>query len=103
MTSTLELVKVWPLNAILLHVAVLGMIVCLSRSMIFGRPRDLPGDSPSDFGKHVAALGKLLAATKDRNYAQSRLAQYRQFAERRSGRAHPEKKIPKNQVPMTNP
>jgi len=86
--SPFELLKVWPLNAILLHVAVLGMIVCLSRSMIFGRPRDLPGDSPSDFGKHVAALGKLLAATKDRNYAQSRLAQYRQFAERRSGRSH---------------
>src|SRR5256885_9499747 len=75
MQSPLELLKVWPLNAILLHVAVLGIIICLSRSLIFGRPRDLPGDSPSDFGKHVAALGKLLARTKDRNYAQARLAQ----------------------------
>ena len=88
MPSLLELLKVWPLNAILLHVAVLGIIICLSRSPIFGRPRDLPGDSPSDFGKHVAALGKLLARTKDRNYAQARLAQYRQVAERRSGRSH---------------
>jgi hypothetical protein len=88
MPSPLELLKVWPLNAILLHVAVLGIIICLSRSLIFGRPRDLPGDSPSDFGKHVAALGKLLARTKDRNYAQARLAQYRQVAERRSGRSH---------------
>jgi len=88
MPSPLELLKVWPLNVILLHVAVLGIIVCLSRSPIFGRPRDLPGDSPSDFGKHVAALGKLLARTKDRNYAQARLAQYRQVAERRSGRSH---------------
>ncbi|MBW8883721.1 MAG: hypothetical protein JF612_02860 [Planctomycetia bacterium] len=88
MPSPLELLKVWPLNVILLHIAVLGIIVCLSRSLIFGRPRDLPGDSPSDFGKHVAALGKLLARTKDRNYAQARLAQYRQVAERRSGRSH---------------
>jgi hypothetical protein len=88
MPSPLELLKVWPLNAILLHVAVLGIIICLSRSLIFGRPHDLPGDSPSDFGKHVSALGKLLARTKDRNYAQARLAQYRQVAERRSGRSH---------------
>jgi Domain of unknown function (DUF4350) len=88
MPSPLELLKVWPLNAILLHIAVLGIIICLSKSLIFGRPHDLPGDSPSDFGKHVAALGKLLARTKDRNYAQARLAQYRQVAERRSGRSH---------------
>jgi hypothetical protein len=88
MPTALELLKVWPLNAVLLHVAVLGIVVCLSRSPIFGRPRELPADSPSDFGKHVAALGKLLSQTKDRNYAHARLAQYRQIAERRSGRSH---------------
>jgi hypothetical protein len=78
--TSLELLKVWPLNAILLHVAVLGLVLLLARAPIFGRPRDLPGDSTADFGKHVAALGKLLAATKDRNYAQARLNQYRQVA-----------------------
>jgi hypothetical protein len=88
MPSSLELLKVWPLNAILLHLTVLGILLCLARSPIFGRPRELPGDSPADFGKHVAALGKLLAATKDRNYAHARLVQYRQIAERRSGRSH---------------
>jgi hypothetical protein len=88
MPSSLELLKVWPLNAILLHLAVLGILLCLARSPIFGRPRELPGDSPADFGKHVAALGKLLAGTKDRNYAHARLVQYRQIAERRSGRSH---------------
>ena len=55
---------------------------------IFGRPRQLLPPSPSDFGKHVAALGQLLARTQDHNYAQSRLAQYRQIAERKSGRSH---------------
>jgi hypothetical protein len=82
MPTALELLKVWPLNAILLHVAVLGLVLCLSRSPIFGRPRELPADSTSDFGKHVAALGKLLAQTKDRNYAHARLMQYRQLADR---------------------
>lgn len=79
--NSLELLKVWPLNAILLHVAVLGIVLCLARAPIFGRPRELPGDSPADFGKHVAALGKLLAATKDQNYAHARLLQYRQVAD----------------------
>jgi hypothetical protein len=84
----LELVKVWPLNVILMHLAILGIVLCLSRAAIFGRPRELPAESTTDFGQHVAALGKLLARTKDRAYAQSRLAQYRQLAQRRSGRTH---------------
>jgi hypothetical protein len=87
-SSPLELLKVWPLNAILLHLTVLGIILCLARAPIFGRPRELAVESPADFGKHVAALGKLLARTKDRNYAQARIAQYRQIAERKSGRSH---------------
>jgi hypothetical protein len=78
--TSLELLKVWPLNAILLHIAVLGLVLLLSRATIFGRPRELPGETTADFGRHVAALGKLLAATKDRNYAQTRLSQYRQVA-----------------------
>jgi Domain of unknown function (DUF4350) len=86
--TVLELLKVWPLNAILLHLTFLGIVLCLARWPIFGRPRELPADSPTDFGKHVAALGKLLARTKDRNYAHARLVQYRQIAERRSGRSH---------------
>jgi hypothetical protein len=86
--TPLDLLKVWPLNAILLHLTILGIVFCLARSPIFGRPRDLPSESTADFGKHVAALGQLLARTKDRNYAQARLAQYRQLAERKSGRSH---------------
>lgn len=86
--TALELLKVWPLNAIILHIVVLGIILCLARSPIFGRPRELPPEAPTDFGKHVAALGKLLARSQDRNYAQSRLQQYRQMAQRRSGRSH---------------
>lgn len=86
--TALELLKIWPLNAILLHLVVLGLVLCLARSPIFGRPRELPADPTTDFGKHVQALGKLLARSKDRNYAQSRLDQYRQIAQRRSGRSH---------------
>lgn len=87
-TGSLELLKVWPLNAILMHATFLGIVFCLARSPIFGRPQELPAPSTSDFGKHVAALGQLLARSRDGNYAQARLAQYRQIAERKSGRSH---------------
>jgi hypothetical protein len=84
----LELLKVWPLGPILMHLTLLGIIFCLARSPIFGRPKELPEAPVADFGKHVTALGELLARTKDQNYAQQRLAQYRQIAQRKSGKSH---------------
>ena len=65
----------WPLNAILLQLAVLGIIFCFARWPIFGRPQQPVAESLSDFGKHVAAVGELLRRTKDRNYARARLAE----------------------------
>ena len=84
----LGLLKVWPLNAILMHLTLLGIIFCLARSPIFGRPKELPEPPTADFGKHVAALGELLGRTKDQAYAHQRLVQYRQLAQRKSGRSH---------------
>jgi hypothetical protein len=87
-SATLALMDVWPLNAIVIHLTILGIIFCLARSPIFGRPRELSTESAADFGKHVTALGALLARTKDRAYAQSRLQQYRELAKRDSGKSH---------------
>lgn len=64
----------WPLNVVLLHFAVLGVIFCFARWPIFGRPRTPLGNSLSDFGKHVEAVGRLLRRTGDRNYALEKLA-----------------------------
>jgi hypothetical protein len=91
-SSPLAFMDVWPLNAIILHLTILGIIFCLARSPIFGRPRELPVESAADFGKHVTALGELLARSKDRNYAQSRLHQYRELAKRDSGKSHLKRK-----------
>jgi hypothetical protein len=63
----------WPLGAILLHLAVLGIIFCFARWPIFGRPKVPPAETVSDFGKHVEAVGELLARTRDRGYAVSKL------------------------------
>jgi len=71
-----EAFTVWPLNAILLHFIVLGMIILACRWTVFGRPRELPRPPVSDFGRHIEALGELLARTQDHAYAESRLAEY---------------------------
>jgi hypothetical protein len=73
----LEAFTVWPLNAIVLHFVVLGILILASRWTVFGRPRQLPRPPVSDFGHHVDALGELLAKTQNHAYAQARLAEYR--------------------------
>ena len=68
---------VWPLNCILLHVTVLGILACFAAFPIFGRARTHQASSPTDFGKHVYALGKLYSQTHDAAYARDRLVYYR--------------------------
>ena len=63
----------WPLNVILLHSAVLGIIFCFARWPIFGRPKVPPTETTSNFAHHVEAVGKLLARSRDRDYAISKL------------------------------
>jgi hypothetical protein len=63
----------WPLNIILLHCAVLGIIFCFARWPIFGRPKTPPAEILSDFGKHVQAVGQLMQRTRDRSYAMAQL------------------------------
>jgi hypothetical protein len=76
----LEAFTVWPLNAVVLHFVVLGILILASRWTVFGRPRQLPRPPVSDFGHHVDALGELLAKTQNYTYAQTRLAEYRRQA-----------------------
>jgi hypothetical protein len=83
-----RILTVWPINVILLHATIVGILFCLAWSPIFGRPRLIPTLGASDFGKHVLALGQLLARTKDSTYASQRIAHYRTQAQRSSGKAH---------------
>jgi hypothetical protein len=68
----------WPLNFILLHLAVLGLLYILWRYPIFGQAYTLRPPATSDFAKHIEALGKLMAATNDEDYARRKLAEYRE-------------------------
>ena len=70
----------WPLNAILLHLAALGIIFCFARWPIFGRAKVPPTEMISDFGNHIEAAGQLLRRTRDRDYALTRLNELRGVA-----------------------
>jgi hypothetical protein len=74
----LEIFSVWPTSWILLHLAAAGIIFCLARYPIFGRPLAPQTPGTSDFGKHVEALGKLLKRSRDPSYAMTRLRHYRE-------------------------
>jgi hypothetical protein len=87
MPSGLEILTMPPVNWIFVHFAAVGILLCFSRWLIHGVPRQLPPDSTSDFGKHIRALAELLERSGDREYATSRVAHYQQRTGDR-GQAH---------------
>lgn len=76
----LEVFSIWPLGAILVHLAVVGILFCFARLPIFGVPRAALRQSLSDFGKHVEAVGHLLRLTGDIKYARSKIDHWRHSA-----------------------
>jgi hypothetical protein len=83
----LEVFEIWPLGAVLLHLAAVGLVFCFARLPIFGVPRDAPEAVLADFGRHLTAFGDLLHLTRDRAYALSRIEQYRQSKTKDEGRS----------------
>lgn len=80
-----EAFTTWPLGAILLHFVTLALLYLLARMAIFGRPQELAGEAVSDFGRHIGALGELLARKQAHEYARQRLAYYHEKVKRESG------------------
>jgi len=76
--SALSMFTVWPINVLLLHLAALGVVLCVCWWPIFGRPKSPPRSDASDFGRHVDALGEMLELTGDHTYATMRVLQYQQ-------------------------
>ncbi len=87
--SSLMVLTVWPINIILVHLAIVGIVFCFVRGPIFGRPRLLPVARLTDFGHHIAALGTLLAQTGDQRYAREKLAAYHQSQSGEAAKAPP--------------
>jgi len=97
-TAGLEMLTVWPLNIVMTHAALLGILVCIVLLPILGRPQGLPRRSLSDFGQHVQALGRLLQKSQDQAYAQRMIAAY--FETVRKESIPPWIQVPAPQSPM---
>lgn len=65
----LRLFTLWPINLLMIQLVLVGILYCFYVLPIFGRPRTLPPDPLSDFGKHVSAVGELLERGKNESYA----------------------------------
>ena len=84
---------VWPVNCILIHLCLLGTILCFCVFPIFGRPREWREDLRSDFGKHIEALGQLMYKTSDREYAKQRREHFLHVVAKESSRREPDATI----------
>ncbi|HBJ36742.1 MAG TPA: hypothetical protein DDZ51_18700, partial [Planctomycetaceae bacterium] len=76
LASGMELLTVWPLSIITIHLALMGIIVCLILLPIFGRPRKLKERTNSDFADHINAVGALLHRGNGEQYARQRISEY---------------------------
>ena len=65
-----------PFNWMLGQFVALGVLFCFRRWPIFGRPRVLAGESLTDFGGHIAALGRLLRQNRNHAAAEEELRKY---------------------------
>jgi len=74
--SGMELLTVWPLSLITMHLALIAIVACLSVLPIFGRPRRVKERSPSDFADHIRAVAALMHRTGGEAYAASRISDY---------------------------
>jgi hypothetical protein len=80
-----EVFTVWPLGVILVHLTALGFLACIALFPVFGRPRELPAQVSTDFGKHVEALGELMEDANDPDYAWNKLRTYQEQVRREPG------------------
>lgn len=75
----LQAFTIWPINFLLIHATLLGILFCISVYPIFGRPREIANENISDFGKHVAAYGDMLQRTGSASYVQDRIRHFREI------------------------
>ncbi len=85
----LQAFTVWPINFLMIHATLLGILFCIAVFPIFGRPRELASDTASDFGKHVRAYGEMLHRASGADYVRDRLRQYRAGLPSEKNTPHP--------------
>ena len=72
----MQVLTVWPLSAITMHAAFLGIIAFVVLLPILGRPQSLAGRSVTDFGLHVEAMGRMMFESRDLLYGLKSIQDY---------------------------
>ncbi|TWT67477.1 hypothetical protein CA85_23280 [Allorhodopirellula solitaria] len=75
-TKGWELMTEMPLSLINMHVAFLGIVLCLMLLPAFGRPRRIRYNRPTHFGNHLSAMAALMRRGGGTAYAKSKISQY---------------------------
>ena len=78
-SSPFHLLTVEPFDWIIAHLAVFGVLLCLSLAVTLGRSRSEPLDAIERPSVHPVALGAILARTRQLAYAQELLVNYRRW------------------------
>ncbi|MCM2372442.1 hypothetical protein [Aporhodopirellula aestuarii] len=71
-----ELMTEMPLSLINMHVAFLGVVLCLMLLPVFGRPRSVRYNRVTHFGNHLSAMATLMRRGGGVDYAHQRISQY---------------------------
>lgn len=82
-----DFMTIWPFSFIVPHMFLIAAIFYFAYYPIFGRPQKTEKSTDGDFGKHIAALGKLFSSTQDGNYMLDRIRHYNQHVKRESGQS----------------
>ena len=98
-TKGLEMFANWPMNFIVYHFFILGIIICFVVFPIFGRPRGLPQRELSDFGHHIEALGGMLRRCRDEVFAREKISEYFRLVRREPNHPWCKPTIPKTIFP----
>jgi hypothetical protein len=77
---------VWPMNILLIHLAVIGFLVILWRWPIFGRPRLAPIDPIGDFSQHIDAMADLLERSGEGDAARNKIECFQRLTEKLGNR-----------------
>ncbi len=75
-TKGWELMTQMPLSLINMHVAFLGVVLCLMLLPVFGRPRRVRHNRPTHFGNHLSAMATLMRRSGGVGYAHTKISQY---------------------------
>ena len=74
--SGAELLTVFPISFVTIHLAVIGFVICLMLLPIFGRPQQVDRGVLTHFGDHLSAVATLMRRRGGETYARRRISDY---------------------------